>query len=585
MNKIDDYLSKADWRVKENSNSNYSFMALQAYISADEMVKWAFNNMYKGEIAEAHKQGFIHIHDLSHPIVGYCAGWSLEDLIKEGFNADDKNVYCRPAKHLRTLYKQMNNFLFTLANEWAGAQAFNSVDTFSAGYIKHEQLTDEEIYYILEGLIYDLNVKTRHGSQTPFTNFSMDLVIPDDMKGRPVLIGDTEADFTYNDCQKEMDRFNKILTEIMIAGDGMGKPFTFPIVTYSITPDFPWGSELSKAIFTFADECNSPYFSNFINSNNNPSDVRSMCCRLRLDLTQLINAGGGLFGSGDKTGSLGVVTLNLPRIAYIARTKDEDALKSFNIKLSDNISSNYFDMVSYFAELARESLLIKRKYVNRSLNAGLLTFTKRYLGSFDKHFNTIGVNGGNEACKNLLGVDITDEKGKILMVETLNQLLDKCRKWQEKDKILLWNLEATPAEGASTRFAKLDKKQFPDIITGNNTDTFYTNSTQLPDDYTDNVFEVFKHQNELQPLYTSGTVQHIYLNEPTHNWRVIENLVCKLFTNFELPYLSISPDITVCPICGRLEKNYDYCPNNHTPEQIKDALKKGLISVNDIMGE
>lgn len=585
MKKIDDYLKQADWRVKENSNSNYSFMALQAYISANEMVEWAFENMYKGEIAEAHKQGFIHIHDLSHPIVGYCAGWSLEDLIKEGFNADDLNVYSRPAKHLLTLYKQINNFLFTLANEWAGAQAFNSLDTFSAGYIKHENLSDDEIHRAIEGLIYDLNVKTRHGSQTPFTNFSMDLTVPDDLKGRPVMIGDTEADFTYGDCQEEMNRFNKILTDIMIEGDGMGKPFTFPIITYSITPNFPWGSDLSKAIFTFADECNSPYFSNFINSNSSPSDVRSMCCRLRLDLTQLINAGGGLFGSGDKTGSLGVVTLNLPRIAYVARNKCYAALKNFNIELTDDYFHNYFQMLTYFSELARESLLIKRKYVNKSLDSGLLTYTKRYLGNFDKHFNTIGVNGGNEACKNLLNAGIDDDTAKEIMIETLDFLRNKCEQWQVRDKTLLWNLEATPAEGASTRFAKLDKAQFQDIITGNGHDTFYTNSTQLPDDYTDNVFEVFKHQNDLQPLYTSGTVQHIYLNEPTHNWQVIENLVKKLFTNFKLPYLSISPDITVCPICGRLDKSYDYCPNEHTPEQIKAALEKGLISVNDIIGE
>ena len=582
MSKIDDYLKEVDWRVKENSNSNYSFMALQAYISADEMVKWAFDNMYKGPIAEAHKQGFLHIHDLSHPIVGYCAGWSLEDLIREGFNSDNSNIYCRPPKHLRTLYKQINNFLFTLANEWAGAQAFNSVDTYSAGYIKYENLSDEEVYDLLEGLVYDLNVKTRHGSQTPFTNFSFDLTVPDDMRGRPVMIGDTESDFTYGDCQDEMDRFNKIFTEIMIEGDGKGKPFTFPIVTYSITDKFPWGSELSKAIFTFADECNSPYFSNFINSDNDPSDVRSMCCRLRLDLTQLINAGGGLFGSGDKTGSLGVVTINLPRLAYIAKHTKEDALYDFPVILKGEPVSDYFTLLDYFAGLARESLLIKREAVNKSLAAGLMTYTKRYLGNFDKHFNTLGVNGGHEACLNLLGQGIDSEQGKSLMLETLNALLDLCKDWQVRDKTLLWNLEATPAEGASTRFARLDKRQFPDTITGGGNGDFYTNSTQLPDDYTDNIFEVFKHQNDLQPLYTSGTVQHIYLNEPTHNWEVIENLVGKLFTNFKLPYLSISPDITVCPLCGRLDGYYEYCPNEHTEEQIREALERGILSEDDI---
>lgn len=541
------------------------------------------------------------------------------------------------------------------------------------------------------------------------------------------MIGDTEADFTYGDCREEMDRFNRIFTEIMIEGDGKGKPFTFPIVTYSITDKFPWGSDLSKAIFTFADECNSPYFSNFINSDNDPSDVRSMCpltpdtevfvkteiggitkrtigkiysnveakgtryqvwnpssgwvdgrpiqipatnvyevtmsngekvkmgenhlqpirggevlhadelkvgmwlpfhkekmgyfyysitdiqevkptseylycfevdcedrlftlanglithnCRLRLDLTQLINSGGGLFGSGDKTGSLGVVTINLPRLAYIAKHTKEDALYDFPVILKGEPVNDYFTLLDYFAGLARESLLIKRKVVNKSLDAGLMTYTKRYLGNFDKHFNTIGVNGGHEACLNLLGQGIDSEQGKSLMTKTLNTLLDLCRDWQVEDKTLLWNLEATPAEGASTRFARLDKRQFRDIITGGGDGDFYTNSTQLPDDYTDNIFEVFKHQNDLQPLYTSGTVQHIYLNEPTHDWEAIENLVGKLFTNFKLPYLSISPDITVCPICGRLDGYYEYCPNEHTEEQIREALERGIITEDDI---
>lgn len=587
---IDKYLDNSDWRIKENSNSNYTFAGLKGHVANEAMKEWALVTLYDGEIGKAHEQGFIHIHDLNDPIIGYCAGWGMEDILLKGFNVNSNYIYSRPPKNLNTLFNQMNNFLFTLTNEWAGAQALNSVDTYSAGFIKYNSMTDYEIRKCIETLVYNLNVKTRIAMQAPFTNFSFDLTIPDDLRGRKVIIGGEEVeDLVYGDCQEEVDRFNKIFAEVMTAGDGSGKMFTFPIITYGITENFPWGSELSEKIFTFADEMNSPYFSNFINSDQEPSEIRSMCCRLRLDLTELMTKSGGLFGAGDKTGSLGVITLNLPRIAYISKNRDLEALKDFKeleeavSKLNDS-KEIYFKILDYFSDLSRDSLLIKREAVEESLEKGLLPYTKRYLGDLNSHFNTLGVNGGHEACLILLDAGIDSDEGKIFMVETLEFLLEKCSQYQTENKNLLWNLEATPAEGASTRFAKLDKKQFENIITGAGTgDDYYTNSTQLPDDFTDNIYEVFDHQNNLQPLYTSGTVQHIYMNEPVHNWKTVESLVKKLFTNFKLPYLSISADITFCPICGKLPTKKDYCDNYHDPKEVERLIEEGILNKEDVI--
>lgn len=607
---IDDYISQADWRVKENSQTNYSFSGLQGHVASAILVDWALKNMYTGEISQAHIDALYHIHDISHPIVGYCAGWSFEDLIKKGFSCGSNYTYSDPAKHLDALYGQINNFIFTLTGEWAGAQALNSFDTYSAGFIKKDHMTENQVYRVLRRLIFDLNIKTRIAMQSPFSNISVDLTVPDDLKYKPVIIGGEEQDFTYGDCQEEMNMFNHVLTKIMMEGDGMHKIFTFPIITYAITKDFPWDSELAKDIFTFADEANSPYFSNFINSDQQQSDVRSMCCRLRLDLRELIKSSSGLFGSGDKTGSIGVVTLNLSKIGYISRviadkTETEDHTSAVEIlkhypklyaqiqdllQLEDDTVGRldkkiYFCMVKYLMDLARESLIIKRNKVMESMDMGLIPYTKKYLGNLDSHFNTLGVNAGHEACLNLLGEGIESEEGRRFMKDTLNYMLKVLSDYQEEDEgKLLWNLEATPAEGASTRFAKKDRKDFQDIITGAGTNgVFYTNSTQLPDNYSENIFEVFEHQNELQPLYTSGTVQHIYMNEPTHNWRVIQSLVKKLFTNYKLPYLSISPDICVCPIHGRLPHNYKYCPYEHTDEDIQRLLQIGIITEDDIL--
>lgn len=542
--------------------------------------------MCAGEIGWAHDDGFFHIHDLSHPNVGYCAGWSTEQLIKEGFNCGTKYVHSSPAHHLRTLCDQIVNFIFTMSGEWAGAQAFNALDTYCAAYIKYEGLTDDEIYDVLESLVYGLNNKERVGMQSPFTNFSFDLCVPEDLKNVNCWIGEKQVDFTYGDCQEEMYRFNILFAKVMTHGDAAKKPFTFPIVTYSITPDFPWDSEIAEAIFTFADEMNSPYFSNFINSDQKPDDIRSMCCRLRLDLREMIKKSGGLFGAGDKTGSIGVVTLNLPKMAYIAKNRDFKLLERYDIAIPENATEReiYFLLIDYFCDLAKDSLLIKRDNCNKMLNIGMLPYTKRYLGDFDHHFNTIGVTGGHEACLNLLGEGIETEAGKQLMVDTLNYILNKCADYQEQYQPLMFNLEASPAESCSTRFARKDKRLHPGIITGAGTNgDFYTNSTQLPENYSDNVFDVFEHQNALQPLYTSGTVQHIYLHESTHNWKIPQSLVKKLFTQYRLPYLSISPNISVCPICGKLDGYYEVCPNEHTEEQIQKALAKGIITKDDIV--
>lgn len=740
-NPIDDYIRKQDWRVKENSNANYSFAGLQGHLANTDIVKWSFNNMYSGEIGMAHDDCFFHIHDLSHALIGYCGGWSTEQLIKEGFNCDSRFIYSKPPKHLNTMFNQMNNFLFTLSMEWAGAQAFNSVDTYAAAFIKNDNMTDDEIYDCIESLVYNLNVKTRTAMQSPFTNFSFDIYVPEDLKNTKCWIGDEQADFTYGDCQEEVYRFNKIFAAVMTKGDGAGKPFTFPIVTYSITPDFPWDSDIAEAIFTFADEMNSPYFSNFINSDQKPDEIRSMCpltpdtkvriklktgevedkeisnlpdtfyvyyngkwkeakaikaepqktvlitdlsgktikmgehhqhsvirlnqetgkynvvtvsakdvqigdsnmyddfsrsesqqafeiinvqyedkmrddlwcievtdklismddtfrlftlsnglvthnCRLRLDLREMIKKSGGLFGAGDKTGSIGVVTLNLPKMAYIAKYKDFNILEKYDMYIDKNMSEKdiFFFLIGYFCDLAKDSLLIRRRWATSMLDRGAIPYTKRYLGNFDHHFNTLGVNGGHEACLNLIGQGIESEEGQQLMVDVLNFILDKCADYQEQYAPLMFNLEAAPAESCSTRFARKDKQLHPGIITGAGTGgDFYTNSTQLPDDYSENIFAVFEHQNALQPLYTSGTVQHIYMHESTHNWHVIQSLVQKLFTNYRLPYLSISPNISVCPICGKLDGYYEVCPHEHTKEEIDKCLEAGLIKQDDIV--
>lgn len=604
LNKIiDEYISEADWRVKENSNTNYSFAGLQGHIAQTGLANYALDTMYKGKIAEAHKRCFLHLHDLGSPLVGYCAGFSLEDFIKTGFNCDDRFVWSDPPGHFSSLCGQLNNFIFTMSGEWAGAIAMNSVDTYFAPFIKEDNLSFRQVKKELTELIYNLNVKTRVQMQAPFSNFSLDITVPKDLKNKKVIVGGKELDYTYGDCQKEMDMFNKAFIEVMIEGDRKGKPFTFPIPTYNITQDFPWGSQVAEDIFTFCDEIGTPYLQNFINSDLNPEDVRSMCCRLSLNVKELRKNTGGFFGSGDYTGSIGVVTLNLSRIGYMSRKMAYDG-KEFKMILRPfeelqqeikNLKTQYaeeklmleifFTMVKYFMGLAKESLIIKRKVVQENYDRNMMPYTKRYLEGFWNHFNTIGVNAGQECCLNMFGYGIEDQRGNEFIQSVLNFMLDQLKEYQveykdyykEIGKGLLFNIEATPAEGTGTRFAIHDLEDFNgEIVTANGKQLkYYTNSTQLPQDYGENIYDVFDKQNKIQPLYTSGTVQHIYMNEPVHNWQVIQSLVKKLFENYRLPYISIAPNLCICPVHGRLPKTYEYCPHKHTEEELQDAIKRG----------
>ena len=630
VERVNNYIGDKDWKVKENSNTSKSFANLQGYLANEDLTEYGLEVLYTGEMSQAHKDFIIHIHDMSHPTVGYCAGWGTKMIVHEGFNCGPTHVHSTPPHHLRSLFGQINNFIFTMSGEWAGAQALNSIDTYSAAYIKYDHMTYDDVYNELRSLIYNLNVKTRIAMQSPFTNFSMDLTVPDDLKYEKAYVGDIECDFTYGDCQEEMNMFNIAFCNVMLEGDALHNIFPFPIPTYGITKDFPWDSELAEKIFTYADESNSPYFSNFINSDIDQSDVRSMCCRLRLDLRELDKMSGGLFGAGDSTGSIGVVTLNASRIGYMARVLADfygtDTIEwtrtCFNKNYVSEITVNpqeelfkideilnhypelhsrvlvelrkkdanskvvlFTMMINYFMDLARKSLLIKREVVQRSIDSGLVPYTKRYLGNIDNHFNTIGINAGHEMCLNMLDKGIETKEGKELALYMSNYILNKLSDYQEQDNgKLLWNYEATPAEGTSTRFAKGDRKDFAGIVTGGGTNMeFYTNSTQLPDSYTDNIYEVFDHQEDLQILYTSGTVQHVYMNEPVHNWKVVQSLVKKLFTNYKLPYISISPTISICPICGKLMHNKKWCDNKHDPKKVLELINKGVLSKDDIL--
>jgi len=599
---ITDYIDENDWRVKENSNTNYSFAGLQGHIASACISDYALNTMYKGKIAEAHKRCFFHLHDLGSAIIGYCTGWGTETLVKEGFNMDNRFVWSNPPKHFNTLLEQINNFIFTLAGEWAGAQALNSFDTFLAPFIREDNLTYNDVKKSIQNLIFNLNVKTRVQMQSPFSNISVDIVPPKDIKYRNVIVGGKELEYTYADCQKEMDMLNKALIEVMLEGDSKGKPFTFPIITYNIGVDFPWDSEIAEDIFKLGDEIGSCYYQNFISSGLNPDDVRSMCCRLSLDTRELKRNTGGIFGSSDSTGSIGVVTLNLPRMAFMAKkiAMDNKTFKNILEPFDDLVDSIdklktkykkeelmikiFYVMIDYFMNLAKNSLVIKRNKVEEMYKLNMMPYTSRYLKTFKNHFNTIGVNGGHECLLNLFGYGIETEQGNKFMSEVLQHMLDNLSDYQEEysnfygdNSGLLFNLEATPAEGTGTRFAKHDLDDFNnEIITANGHQLpYYTNSTQLPQDYTENIFDVFENQNSLQPLYTSGTVQHIYLNEPVHNWKTSQNLIRKLFEHYKLPYVSLSPNICVCPIHGRLPKTYEYCPYDHTPEEIEELKNRG----------
>lgn len=544
---VDSYVNVEDWRVKENSTVTYSVGGLILSNSGAITANYWLSEIYDKEIAEAHRNADIHLHDLSM-LTGYCAGWSLKQLIQEGLGGIPGKITSAPAKHLATLCNQMVNFLGIMQNEWAGAQAFSSFDTYLAPFIKVDNLTYDQAKKCIESFIYGVNTPSRWGTQAPFSNITLDWTVPEDLKNMPAIVGGKDMDFTYGDCQKEMDMVNKAFIEIMIDGDAQGRGFQYPIPTYSITKDFDWSdNENNRLLFEMTAKYGTPYFSNYINSDMEPSDVRSMCCRLRLDLRELRKKSGGFFGSGESTGSVGVVTINLPRIAYLA--KDE---------------ADFYERLDHMMDIAARSLKIKRTVISNLLDAGLYPYTKRYLGSFDSHFSTIGLIGMNEVGLNAnwLRKDLTHQETQKFAKDVLTHMRDRLSDYQEEYGDL-YNLEATPAESTTYRFAKHDRKRYPDIITAaKEGDTpYYTNSSHLPVDYTEDIFSALDIQDQLQTLYTSGTVFHAFLGEKLPDWKAAANLVRKIAENYELPYYTLSPTYSVCKDHGYLNGEQFICPH------------------------
>ncbi|MBE7061776.1 MAG: ribonucleoside triphosphate reductase [Clostridiales bacterium] len=563
---VDDYLKVADWRVKENSTVTYSVGGLILSNSGAVTANYWLSEVYDDEIGDAHRNADIHIHDLSM-LTGYCAGWSLRQLIKEGLGGVPGKITSSPAGHLSTLCNQMVNFLGIMQNEWAGAQAFSSFDTYLAPFVKVDNLTYKEVKQCIQSFIYGVNTPSRWGTQSPFTNITLDWVVPNDLAEMNAIVGGKEMDFKYKDCVEEMAMINKAFIEIMIEGDANGRGFQYPIPTYSITSDFDWSeTENNKLLFEMTAKYGTPYFSNYINSDMEPSDVRSMCCRLRLDLRELRKKSGGFFGSGESTGSIGVVTINMPRIAYLSKTEDE-----------------FYDRLKHMMDISARSLKVKRDTVTKLLEAGLYPYTKRYLGTFNNHFSTIGLVGMNEACLNAkwIGKDLTQKEAQNFTKDVLNFMRNKLSDYQELYGDL-YNLEATPAESTSFRLAKHDRKRYPDIITASDTDNapYYTNSSHLPVGYTDDIFSALDIQDELQTLYTSGTVFHAFLGQKLPDWKSAANLVRKIAENYKLPYYTMSPTYSVCadhgyiagevyecPTCGRTTEVYSRITGYYRPIQ------------------
>ena len=535
------YLSQSDWRVKENANVNFSLGGLILHNSGTITANYWLKNIYTDEIAEAHRTAAFHIHDLSM-FAGYCAGWSIRQLIAEGLGGVPDKITSKPARHLSTLIQQIVNFLGIMQNEWAGAQAFSSFDTYLAPFVKKDSLTDKEVKQCLQSFIYGVNTPSRWGSQAPFTNVTLDWNCPQDLADKKAVVGGGEMPFTYGDCQKEMDTINRIFIELMLEGDAAGRGFQYPIPTYNITSDFEWSSPNAQLLFEMTARYGTPYFQNFIHSELDPSDVRSMCCRLQLDKRELRKRGGGLFGSDEFTGSIGVVTINMPQIGYLAKTE-----------------AQYFARLDYLMEQARTSLQLKRKVIERLLAGGLFPYTRRYLTHLNNHFSTIGICGMNESCLNFLGVDIVDPRGKAFAEKVLGHMRQKLADFQE-DTGDLFNLEATPAESTSYRLARHDKKKYPDIVTSGEGDPFYTNSSQLPVSYTSDIFEALDHQEALQTKYTGGTVFHIFLGEAVKDWESCRDLVKSVASNYRIPYFSISPTFSVCPVHGYINGEHFECP-------------------------
>ena len=542
---MNEYLSREDWRVRANANQGYSLGGLILNVSGKVTANYWLDEVYSPEIGTAHREADLHIHDLDM-LAGYCAGWSLRSLLNEGFNGIPGRVEAGPPKHLSSALGQMVNFLGTLQNEWAGAQAFSSFDTYLAPFVRKDNLSYGEIRQAIQEFIYNLNVPSRWGTQTPFTNLTFDWVCPEDLREQIPYIGGEEMPFAYGDLQAEMELINRAYIEVMQAGDGLGRVFTFPIPTYNITHDFPWDSENADRLFEMTARYGLPYFQNFLNSDMQPNQVRSMCCRLQLDVRELLKRGGGLFGSAEQTGSLGVVTINCARLGY----------------LHQGDRRGLYEHLDALLEMAKESLEVKRKVIQHHMDAGLYPYTKRYLGTLRNHFSTIGVNGLHEMVRNFTedAEGLHTPAGRALAIELLDHVRAVLVRFQEETGHL-YNLEATPAEGTTYRFAKEDRKRFPDILQAGTAEApYYTNSSQLPVGFTDDPFEALALQDELQTKYTGGTVLHLYMAEQISSAQACKNLVRKALGRFRLPYLTVTPTFSICPVHGYLAGEHEFCP-------------------------
>ncbi len=542
---MNEYLSREDWRVRANANQGYSLGGLILNVSGKVTANYWLNEVYSPEIGEAHREGDLHIHDLDM-LAGYCAGWSLRTLLNEGFNGIPGRVEAGPPKHLSSALGQMVNFLGTLQNEWAGAQAFSSFDTYLAPFVRKDNLSYEQIRQDIQEFIYNLNVPSRWGTQTPFTNLTFDWVCPEDLREQIPYIGGEEMPFAYGDLQEEMELINQAYIEVMQAGDGLGRVFTFPIPTYNITHDFPWDSENANRLFEMTARYGLPYFQNFLNSELEPNQVRSMCCRLQLDVRELLKRGGGLFGSAEQTGSLGVVTINCARLGYLYK----------------NNPIGLYRRLDELLEMAKQSLEVKRKVIQHHMDAGLYPYSKRYLGTLHNHFSTIGVNGLHEMLRNYTNDEdgMHTANGRNMAIEMLDHVRERLVAFQEETGNL-YNLEATPAEGTTYRFAKEDQKRYADILQAGSIDApYYTNSSQLPVGFTDDAFEALELQDELQCKYTGGTVLHLYMSEQISSTQACKNLVRNALGRFHLPYLTITPTFSICPVHGYLSGEHEFCP-------------------------
>lgn len=540
---INEYLEKSDWRVNENANVQYSIGGLILHAAGTHTADYWLYEVYNNAIRNAHMNGDFHIHDLSM-LTTYCCGWSLRQLIAEGIGGINSKTSSKPAKHLSTIVQHMINFLGVLQNEAAGAQAFSSVDTYLAPFVRKDKLSYDQVKQCIQTFVFGLNVSSRWGGQSPFSNVTFDWTVPEDMKDQPAILGGEPQDFTYGELQEEMNMINRAFLETMLEGDSDGRLFPYPIPTYNITNDFDWESENAKLLFKMAGKNGTPYFQNFISSDLKPSDVRSMCCRLQLDKRELLKRGGGLFGANEFTGSVGVVTLNLPRIGYTSKNKEE-----------------LFNKISSLMDIAKDSLELKRKFIINMTDKGLYPYTKRYLGhlGWRNHFSTIGLVGMNECLINFMGKDITDPEAKELANEILVFMRDRLIKYQEETGNL-YNLEATPAEGTSYRLAKIDKKKYKNIKTAGANEPYYTNSSQLPVGKTEDIFEALDHQEELQTKYTGGTVFHGFIGESINDGEVVANLIKTIFTKYKIPYLTLSPTFSICCSHGFMSGEHFACP-------------------------